>query len=82
MGGFDEENREDEETRRRYGGDAVSDMSKMYSDLAAMYAMVAKLEGMKAANSQYPEDQPHPESDFVEVEKELESIAEQLWRIS
>ena len=43
--------------------------------LALVLAMQAEIEGMKAANNQYPEDQPYGEKAFADKAEELRILA-------
>lgn len=54
----------------------MSDEDKRVIATARIYSQVAILEGMKAANSQYPESQPHNETAFQIVAQELAMISE------
>lgn len=43
--------------------------------LALILAVQAEIEGMKAANSQYPDNQPYQESAFLEKSNKLSDLA-------
>ena len=43
--------------------------------IALVLAIQAEIEGMKAANSQYPEDQPYSSDEFQSKAEELETLA-------
>ena len=43
-------------------------------------ALITEVEGMKAANSQYPQDQPYSENKFNDKAREMRCLAEQIWK--
>jgi len=50
----------------------------MYSMVAEMNASIIRVEGMKAANSQHPGDQPHMEDEFIESAEHIAMVASEL----